>query len=228
MFMSDIASNIISLKNSLPPSVKLVAVSKTRTIDEIMEGYNAGQRLFGENRVQELLIKKDLLPSDIEWHLIGHLQTNKVKHIVPFISMIESVDSLRLLETINAEAMKSGRMVDILLQVHIAREETKFGFSKEELGAMTERGNFKDLKNLRICGVMGMATFTTDKEQVMTEFRYLAELFSDLKSSYFHSNAGFREISMGMSDDYEIAVREGSTIIRVGSLIFGPRLKPKP
>jgi pyridoxal phosphate enzyme (YggS family) len=221
--VSEIAANIMSLKKSLPSSVRLVAVSKTRPVADIMEAYNAGQRCFGENRVQEILNKKDHLPSDIEWHLIGHLQRNKVKQIVPFISMIQSVDSLRLLSVINSEALKVNRMVNVLLQVHIAREETKFGFDRDEIYGMMTSAEFTDLKYIRICGIMGMATFTDDHFQVQTEFRLLADLFNDLKKRFFYSDESFREISMGMSGDYEIAVKEGSTMIRVGSLIFGER-----
>ena len=221
--MSDISANIISLKQSLPPSVRLVAVSKTRPVSDIMEAYNAGHRCFGENRVQELLNKKDHLPADVEWHLIGHLQRNKVKLIVPFVSMIQSVDSLKLLSAIEAEASKINRIVDILLQVYIAKEETKFGFSREEIEEMILSPEVKEFKFIRICGLMGMATFTSDVGQVQMEFRSLAELFNELKKKYFYADESFREISMGMSGDYEIAVQEGSTIIRVGSLIFGER-----
>jgi pyridoxal phosphate enzyme (YggS family) len=221
--MSEIAANIISLKNSLPSSVRLVAVSKTRSVSDIMQAYNAGQRCFGENRVQEILNKKDNLPSDIEWHLIGHLQRNKVKYIIPFISMIQSVDSLKLLSDINSEALKISRVVDVLLQVHIAEEETKFGFGKEEMEEMMSSQVFADLKSIRICGVMGMATFTSDLAQVQMEFRSLAVLFNYLKKRYFYEDERFREISMGMSGDYEIALKEGSTMIRAGSLIFGER-----
>jgi len=221
--MSDIASNIISLKQSLPPSVRLVVVSKTKPVEEIMEAYNAGHRCFGENRVQEILNKKDHLPSDIEWHLIGHLQRNKVKYIVPFISMIQSVDSLRLLSVINSEALKVNRMVNVLLQVHIAREETKFGFDREEIYGMMTSAEFTDLKYIRICGIMGMATFTSDLAQVQAEFRSLTDLFNELKKRFFYSDESFREISMGMSGDYRTAISEGSTMIRVGSLIFGER-----
>jgi PLP dependent protein len=223
--MPDIASNIFSLKQSLPHSVSLVAVSKTKPAEDIMEAYNAGHRCFGENRVQEILHKKDHLPSDIEWHLIGHLQRNKVKYIVPFISMIQSVDSPRLLYAINSEASKISRVVDVLLQVYIAREETKFGFSREEIGEMMASPEFADLRYVRICGVMGMATFTSDLVRVQMEFRSLAELFKDLKKRYFYSDEHFREVSMGMSGDYEIAIKEGSTIIRIGSLIFGKSSK---
>ena len=221
--MSDIAANIISLKQVIPPSVRLVAVSKTRPVSDIMEAYRAGQRCFGENRVQEILNKKDNLPSDIEWHLIGHLQRNKVKLIVPYVSMIQSVDSLKLLSAIDTEASKINRIVDILLQVYIASEETKFGFSMEEIEDMMLSPELKDFKFIRICGLMGMATFTSDPAQVQMEFRSLAELFNELKKKYFYSDESFREISMGMSGDYEIAIQEGSTLIRVGSLIFGER-----
>lgn len=207
----------------MPPDVTLVAVSKTRSVDEILEAYYAGQRCFGENRVQEILNKKDHLPKDIEWHLIGHLQRNKVKYIVPFISMIQSVDSFKLLTEINSEASKISRTVDLLLQVYIAREETKFGFSREEIEMTIASSGFSDLKFIRICGLMGMATFTSDTIQVQREFRSLNELFSDLKKRYFHDKDHFREISMGMSGDYEIALKEGSTIVRIGSLIFGER-----
>jgi PLP dependent protein len=223
--MSDIEGNISLLKKKIPASVKLVAVSKTKPVSDILAAYNAGQRQFGENRVQELLSKKDLLPSDIEWNLIGHLQSNKVKSVVPFISMIQSVDSLRLLQTVNYESSRIERITDCLLQIHIAAEETKFGFSMKELSEMAESQIFADLKNVRICGVMGMATFTSDTTQVTREFRYLRECFDFLKSRYFSSDTYFKEVSMGMSGDYEIAVNEGSTIVRIGSLIFGERIK---
>jgi pyridoxal phosphate enzyme (YggS family) len=223
--MTDLASNITFIREQLPSSVKLVAVSKTKSVSHIMEAYNAGQRYFGENRVQELLTKKELLPPDIEWHLIGHLQSNKVKLIVPFISMIQSVDSFRLLKTINTEASKIGRVVDCLLQIHIATEESKFGFSLTELKEMAESDEFADLKYVKVCGVMGMATYTSDKEQVKKEFSFLADCFNDLKNRYFKESACFKELSMGMSGDYETAVKEGSTMVRIGSLIFGERIK---
>jgi pyridoxal phosphate enzyme (YggS family) len=223
--MTDIARNISDLKTHIPSSVKLVAVSKTKPVCDIMEAYNAGQRYFGENRVQELLNKKDLVPHDIEWHLIGHLQSNKVKLIVPFINMIQSVDSYRLLKVINSEAIKINKVVDCLLQIHIATEETKFGFSINEIDEMTGSDDFKNLDFVRICGVMGMATFTSDSDQVRKEFHYLARCFNDLKNRYFTGKPHFKEISMGMSGDYEVALKEGSTIVRVGSLIFGERIK---
>jgi len=220
--MPDIASNIKYLKSQLPQSVKLVAVSKTKPGGDIKKAYNAGQRCFGENRVPELLSKKDLLPEDIEWHFIGHLQSNKVKSLVPFVAMIQSVDSFKLLQYINSEALKSEKVVDCLLQIHIATEDTKFGFSMKEL---TEGFNVNSLnfKNIRICGVMGMATYTSDTEKIKTEFLYLRNCFDLLKDKYFKSDQHFKEISMGMSGDYKLAVDEGSTMVRIGSLIFGER-----
>jgi PLP dependent protein len=223
--MSVIKSNIEFLHEQIPPSVRLVAVSKTKSVSDILEAYNSGHKIFGENRVQELLQKKDLLPSDIEWHMIGHLQSNKVKYIVPFISMIESVDSLKLLKVINAEASHASRIIDCLLQIHIAEEETKFGFSINEIHGITRSEDLHKLSSVRICGVMGMATFTEDSGRIQREFRYLAQCFRELKNSYFKNDISFREISMGMSGDFKIAVREGSTIVRIGSLIFGERNK---
>ena len=221
--MPDIVSNIRILKENIPSSVKLVAVTKTKSIDEILAAYKSGHKVFGENRVQELLSKKDLLPADIEWHLIGHLQTNKVKYIVSFISMIQSVDTFKLLKIINSEAVKINRVIDCLLQIHIAREETKYGFSMTELDDMFQSEEFKKLYSLRICGVMGMATFTEDNYQIKQEFRNLADSFYELKNKYFQERSYFKEISMGMSGDYKIALEEGSTIVRIGSLIFGKR-----
>ncbi len=221
--MTDIASNIRLLKEQLPLSVKLVAVSKTRPAGDILEAYNSGHKCFGENRVQELLSKKDSLPPDIEWHLIGHLQSNKAKFVVPFISMIESVDTFKLMKVINSEASKISRVVDCLLQIHIAEEEAKFGFSMQEFHEAAGSEDFRNFNFLRICGVMGMATFTDDASQIRKEFRYLAGCFHELKNLYFKEMESFKEISMGMSGDYKIAVSEGSTIVRIGSLIFGER-----
>jgi pyridoxal phosphate enzyme (YggS family) len=221
--MPDIAANIISLKRQIPSSVKLVAVSKTKPVSDIFEAYNAGHRIFGENRVQELLSKKDLLPHDIEWHLIGHLQSNKVKYIVPFISMIHSVDTFKLLKIINTEADKVRRVIDCLLQLHIAEEETKFGLNMSEATAIAGSEEFSRLKSVRLCGVMGMATFTDNKKQIREEFRYLVGCFNELKLRYFSQDSAFREISIGMSADYKVAIEEGSTIIRIGSIIFGER-----
>lgn len=224
--MPGIAANIEFLRSQVPASVRIVAVSKTRPPEEIAEAYNTGQRIFGENRVQELLRKKDLLPHDIQWHLIGHLQTNKVKSIVSFISLIQSVDSSRLLSVINSESAKAGKITDCLLQLHIAQEDTKTGFLMDEVSEMLKSSEFTDFRNVAVRGVMGMATYTSDMQQVRDEFRYLSECFSILKQNFFSNDPGFSEISMGMSGDYLIAVEEGSTIIRVGSLIFGER-KPK-
>ncbi|HBE41394.1 MAG TPA: YggS family pyridoxal phosphate-dependent enzyme [Bacteroidales bacterium] len=221
--MSDIASNIISVKKDIPSGVKLVAVSKTKSAGEILEAYSTGHRLFGENRVQELLSKKDFLPRDIEWHLIGHLQSNKVKYIVPFITLIQSVDSYKLLKVINSEAEKINRRVDCLLQFHIAREETKFGFNMKEAEAMISSSEFGQIKKINLCGVMGMATFTEDEKVIRDEFRLLTGCFKELKNRFFPQNDQFREISMGMSGDYKIAIEEGSTLIRIGSIIFGER-----
>ncbi len=221
--MADIISNIISLKSRLPENVKIVAVSKTRPVSDILLLYETGHRLFGENRVQELLNKKDLLPQDINWHLIGHLQSNKVKYIVNFIDTVESVDSLKLLKVINAEASKINRIVNCLLQIHIAREEAKFGFSQAEIMEMLNTEEFRQMNNVMICGVMGMATFTENRAVVRSEFRYLVSCFHELRGTFFADSKAFREISMGMSGDYDIAVEEGATIVRIGSLIFGER-----
>lgn len=221
--MSDIASNIISLKQQIPSSVKLVAVSKTKSVTEIVEAYNTGHRVFGENRVMELISKKDLLPDDIEWHYVGHLQTNKVKLLVPFISLIHSVDSFKLLRAINAEALKINRIVYCLLQFHIAKEETKYGFSMNEVIDMISSEEFRQLQSVQLCGVMGMATFTDDEKLIREEFRYLTGCFKVLKEKYFPEEICFKEISMGMSGDIKIAIEEGSTIVRIGSIIFGER-----
>ncbi len=223
--MSDIALNISRIRGELPAAVRLIAVSKTRQVRDIIEAYNAGQKCFGENRVQELLSKKDNVPWDVEWHLIGHLQSNKVRFIVPFISMIQSVDSFRLLAVINKEASRINRVINCLLQVHIAEEETKFGFSIGELTDALETSEFSHMNSVRICGVMGMATFTDDYDQVRKEFIHLKECFNILKTRYFNAGTHFREISMGMSGDYRIAVEAGSTMVRIGSLVFGERLK---
>lgn len=220
--MSDIAGNIRILKEELPAGVRLVAVSKTKQPEDIMEAYDAGQRVFGENRVQELLGKYEQVPRDIQWHMIGHLQRNKVKYIIDFIHMIESVDSLKLLRAINKEAVKAGRVVECLLQFHIAREETKYGFSLEEVTEMMESGVPGELNNVRIRGVMGMATFTDDMERVRKEFIYLRSVYDSLKEKYFSAD-DFSYISMGMSNDYKIALEEGSNMIRLGTSIFGER-----
>lgn len=221
--MPDITSNIVSLKKQIPSSVKLVAVSKTKSEAEILEAYDTGHKIFGENRVMELISKKEQLPNDIEWHYVGHLQTNKVKLLVPFIRMIHSVDSFKLLKTINSETLKVNRIIDCLLQFHIAREETKYGFSVNEVVEIISSDEFKQLNAVRICGVMGMATFSDDEKQIREEFRYLADCFKELKRQYFSQEACFKDISMGMSGDFKIAIDEGSTIVRIGSIIFGER-----
>ncbi len=221
-----IKENLDKIISSLPTRVKLVVVSKTRTNEELMEAYDAGQRAFGENKVQELIRKQKELPGDIEWHLIGHLQTNKVKSIIPYVSMIHSVDSLKLLKVIDHEAKLAGKIVDCLLQVHIAQEETKFGFSMDELIHDLNSEEFKSLSNIKIKGLMGMATFTDNQEQIREEFKSLHKVFYQLKSNFFKDDPDFKELSMGMSDDYPIAVEEGSTMVRIGSKLFGPRIYP--
>lgn len=204
-------------------NVALVAVSKTQPPERILEMYRQGQRIFGENRAQEMLEKHAALPADIEWHLIGHLQTNKVKLIAPFVRMIHSVDSLRLLQEIDKQALNANRTIDCLLQFHIAQEETKFGLDEAEARELLDSDTFRQMKNIRICGVMGMATFSDDGVQVRSEFRHLKAIFENLKKAFFLKNPDFREISMGMSGDWRIAVEEGSTMVRIGSLIFGER-----
>jgi pyridoxal phosphate enzyme (YggS family) len=222
-FMIDIAGNLSKIKNQISDRVTLVAVSKTKPVSDILVAYNAGQRIFGENRIQELISKKNLLPGDIEWHLIGHLQTNKVKLVAPFIKMIQSVDTLKLLNTINSEAIKVNRVIDCLLQVHIATEATKYGFSSVEILNLLDSREFKNLMNIRICGLMGMATFTYNNDLVRSEFRNLKKIYNEIKEKYFVADEQFREISMGMSGDFLIAVEEGSTMVRLGSSIFGER-----
>ncbi len=201
----------------------LVAVSKTKSVEDIMLLYQMGQRIFGENRVQELTDKYELLPKDIEWHIIGHLQKNKVKYIIPFIAMIHSVDSFDLLEVINQQAKKHNRIIPVLLQFHIAQEETKFGLNIKEANKLLQDAEDHKLVNVEICGVMGMASFTDDQVQVRNEFRALKDYFDTLKNCYFPNNEAFKVISMGMSGDYKIAIAEGSNMIRVGSAIFGAR-----
>ena len=211
------------IRASLPAGVRLVAVSKFKPAEDISALYQLGQRVFGENHAQEMRAKHEQLPEDIEWHFIGHLQTNKIKYIAPYVSMIHSIDSFDLLKEVNKHAVKNNRVIPCLLQFHIADEETKFGFSLEECKAMLDNADFQELKNVKLHGVMGMATFTDDQAQVRGEFQHLHRIFQELKTSYFSQNPDFKEISMGMSEDYPIAVEEGSTLIRIGSAIFGPR-----
>lgn len=221
--MSDIARNIITLREEIPANVRIVAVSKLKSADDILKAYNAGQKIFGENRVQELVRKYNSLPRDIEWHFIGHLQSNKVRRIASFVNMIHSVDTFRLLKVIDQEAARADRVIDCLLQFYIATEETKYGFSLSEVLEMLESEDFQKLKNIRICGVMGMASFIDDDDQIRREFMYLSECFRRLKDEFFSGDDAFKELSMGMSGDYKIALEEGSTIVRLGSTIFGSR-----
>ena len=218
-----VKENLQEILKEIPEDIRLVAVSKTKPNELIIEVYNAGQRVFGENKAQELIAKHPELPKDIKWHFIGHLQTNKVKYITPFVSMIESVDRLKLLKEINKQAKKNERTVDCLLQFHIAEEEAKFGFSKEEAIQMLESESFQSFNNVRIAGVMGMATFTKNMNQVRNEFKVLKNIFDFFKEKYFKDNDEFKEISMGMSGDYQIAIEEGSTNVRIGTAIFGKR-----
>ena len=220
-----VKENIQEFKKKLSNSgCTLVAVSKTKPAEMILEAYEAGQLDFGENKVQELREKPGQLPENIRWHMIGHLQSNKVKYIAPFIHLIHAVDSLKLLEEINKQAQKHERIIDCLLQVHIAQEEHKFGFEEQELMQMFNSDEFKTLHNIRISGLMGMATYTDDHDQIRKEFRNLKNLFDRLKLDVQSPNVELQELSMGMSDDYTIAIEEGSTMIRVGSKIFGPRI----
>ncbi len=218
-----ISENIQFFQNELPSDVQLVAVSKTKPIEQLQEAYNVGQRIFGENKVQELTAKYDELPKDIEWHYIGHLQTNKVKYIAPFVSLIHAVDSFKLLRKINQEALKNNRSIQVLLQFHIAEEESKFGLNLNSAKEILTNPEFETLKNVEIVGVMGMATYTNDLAQVRKEFTTLKNIFKQLKSDYFSQQSSFKEISMGMSGDYKIAIEAGSTMVRIGSIIFGER-----
>lgn len=219
----DIQTTIKEIRNQLPDQVRLVAVSKFHPIQAIEEAYAAGQRIFGESKVQEMDEKHAALPSDIEWHFIGHLQTNKVKYIVPYVSMIHAVDSYKLLAEINKQAAKTGRTIPCLLEIHIAQEDSKFGFTFQECRDMLKTGEWQSLSHVAICGVMGMATNTDNEAQVCHEFETLYHFFEELKSTYFKTTSSFKEISMGMSHDYPLAVRAGSTLVRIGSKIFGER-----
>ncbi len=221
--MSSIHSNLTRLQAQLPPSVTLVAVSKTKPVSMIQEVYQYGQRDFGENKVQELCEKQPLLPSDIRWHLIGHLQTNKVKYIAPFVHLIHSVDSLKLLSEINKQAEKNNRTINCLLQVYIASEETKFGLSEEELFQLLRSPEYMAMKHITVAGLMGMASNTSNAQQVRNEFKSLKKLFEEVKKTFFPNQDTFKELSMGMSGDYLTAIEEGSTMIRVGSSLFGER-----
>lgn len=218
-----IAEEIKIITSELPAGVKLIAVSKFHPVEAVMEAYDAGQRLFGENKVQEMTAKHEVLPADIQWHFIGHLQTNKVKYIAPFVAMIHSIDSLHLLQEVDRQAEKAGRIIDVLLQIHIAHEETKFGMTFDECRELLNEGTWRQLTHVRICGLMGMATFTDDMIQVEHEFASLQAFLEELKSKWFAGETAFKELSMGMTEDYPIAIRHGSTFIRIGTMIFGER-----
>ena len=218
-----IQENLNTVRATIPSNVTLIAVSKTKPVSDLQDAYDAGQRIFGENKALEMRDKYQELPKDIEWHFIGHLQTNKIKYIAPFVTLIHAIDSLSLLEAVNKEAAKNNRVIDCLLQFYIAQEETKFGLKIEEAEALLQSENFKKMNNINICGVMGMATFTDDTSQIRNEFKTLKNIFELLKGKYFSDNDSFKEISMGMSDDYPIAIEEGATMVRVGSKIFGAR-----
>ncbi|MGM0550662.1 MAG: YggS family pyridoxal phosphate-dependent enzyme [Bacteroidota bacterium] len=219
-----VAENIQDfLAQYVPENVKLVAVSKTKPVADIMEAYDGGYKVFGENKVQELVDKYEALPKDIEWHMIGHMQSNKVKYIAPFVHLIHGVDKFKLLKVINKEGEKNHRIVNCLLQFHIAEEETKFGLDLEEAHDMLSSQAYADLTHVNVMGVMGMATFTDNHQKIRKEFRKLKTIFDDLKSNYFTDKQDFNQISMGMSNDYKIAIEEGATMIRIGSLLFGPR-----
>ena len=218
-----IADNLKQVLAELPQGVRLVAVSKSHPNEAIEEAYQAGQRIFGESKVQEMTAKYESLPKDIEWHFIGHLQSNKIKYMIPYVAMIHGIDTYKLLAEVNKQAGKAGRTVNCLLQIHVAQEETKFGFSPEECREMLDAGEWKALAHVRICGLMGMASNTDNIEQINGEFRLLSSLFKEIKENWFADSDVFRELSMGMSHDYHEAIASGSTLVRVGSKIFGER-----
>jgi PLP dependent protein len=219
----DVKNKLETLNNQIPENVKLVAVSKTKPAGLIQEFYNCGQRVFGENKAQEMATKYDELPKDIEWHFIGHLQTNKVKYISPFVSCIHSLESISLLQEINKKALLNNRIINCLLQIYISTDDTKFGMDTNELDDFFIHFTSGVYKNVNICGVMGMATFTDNETKIRKEFQYLKNIFSIVKQKYFYESHEFKEISMGMSGDYKIAIEEGSTIVRIGSTLFGER-----
>jgi pyridoxal phosphate enzyme (YggS family) len=217
-----IAQNLLQIKSQLPNSVTLVAVSKTKPVSDLMEAYTAGQRIFGENKIQEMTEKWEQMPKEIQWHMIGHVQTNKVKYMAEYVSLIHGVDSLKLLQEINKQAQKYNRVIDCLLQIYIANEETKFGLNESELLELISSNEFKELKNIRIVGLMGMASFTNDQNQIKAEFQHLKALFDNINSNEI-SNLKLAILSMGMSGDYELAISCGSNMVRIGSSIFGTR-----
>ncbi len=225
--MSIIGDKIASIKGQLPENIRLVAVSKTKPVEMIQEAYDSGHKIFGENKALDLRDKYEALPKDIHWHFIGHLQTNKVKYIAPFVKLIHAVDSFKLLKEINKQALKNDRIISCLLQFHIASEETKFGLNPEEAYELLNNPEFKELKNIKITGVMGMASNTFDTDLVRQEFAYLREIFQNIRFDFFLKDIFYREISMGMSGDFMIAAQEGSTLVRIGSSIFGERTYAK-
>lgn len=218
-----IVSNIEEIKKQLPKSVTLIAVSKTKPEEDIMQAYNCGQKIFGENHAQEMKQKHEDLPKDIIWHFIGHLQENKIKYIAPYVAMIHSIDSLKLLMSVNKYAIKNNRTINCLFEMDISHEESKFGLSEEEVEQILQSEEFKALQNVRICGVMGIGSITDNKDKTREEFKNLKHIFDNLKEKYFAKADYFKEISMRMSGDYEIAIKEGATLVRVGSKIFGAR-----
>ncbi|MCY1490818.1 hypothetical protein D3C87_69190 [compost metagenome] len=218
-----IQKNLHKIKSSLPENVTLVAVSKTKPVSDLMEAYEAGQRIFGENKIQEMAEKFEQMPKDIEWHMIGHVQTNKVKFMASFVRLVHGVDSLKLLEEINKQALKNNRVIDCLLQIHIAEEETKFGLNETELNDLLQSEVFKKLQNIKITGLMGMATFTDNQEQIKKEFLHLKSIFNSLAPTQKSENCNLKTLSMGMSGDYQLAIDCGSTMVRIGSSIFGTR-----
>ncbi|MBP3511855.1 MAG: YggS family pyridoxal phosphate-dependent enzyme [Prevotella sp.] len=220
----DIRGNLSEVRASIPEGVKLVAVSKFHPAESIEAAYAEGQRIFGESHEQELSRKVASLPGDIRWHFIGHLQTNKVKYIAPYISMIEAVDSLKLLKEIDRQAARHGRVIDVLLELHVAEEATKYGFTTDACRQMLEEGEWRGLANVRICGLMTMASFVDDEEQIRSEFMVASRFFDEVKARYFSDSDAFCERSWGMSDDYHIAIGCNSTMVRVGTKIFGPRV----
>ena len=219
----NIADNIDHFRKVLSKGVKLIAISKTKPTADILEAYHAGHKIFGENKVQELVDKYKALPKDIEWHMVGHVQSNKVKYMAPFVHLIHGIDRPKLFSVIDKEGRKNNRVIDVLMQFHIAAEASKFGFSLQEAIDFIDSHYFENFEFVKIKGVMGMATFTNDMEQVRSEFHKLTGMFQQLKSTYFKHDPEFREISMGMSNDYQIAIDEGATMVRIGSLIFGSR-----
>lgn len=222
--MYDVKKHLEDVRANLSQGVKLVAVSKFHPDEYIMAAYDAGQRIFGESHEQELARKQASLPKDIEWHFIGHLQTNKVKHIAPYISMIEAVDSMRLLNEINKQAARNNRVIDVLLELHIAQEATKYGLTTDACRQLLDDGAWRELKNVRICGLMMMASFVDDEQQIAREFQQASDFFDEVKSRYFADEPAFCERSWGMSDDYLVAIRHRSTMVRIGTTIFGPRV----